>query len=83
MGKKIVVELPEMIRLPEDEVERRVKIELAIRLHEKGILSFGQARRLAGLTKWEFLELLAKEGKGILYDEEELENDLEIVEELL
>ncbi|EEB73350.2 UPF0175 family protein [Thermococcus sp. AM4] len=82
MGKRIVVELPEIVKLPEDETEERIKIELAIRLYERGILSFGQARKLAGLSKWEFLEILAREGKGIPYDEEELENDLKVVEEL-
>ncbi|QDA30741.1 UPF0175 family protein [Thermococcus indicus] len=82
MGKKIVVELPEMLKLPEDEVEERVKVELAIRLYERGILSFGQARRLAGLNKWEFIELLVREGSGIPYDEEELESDLEVLGEL-
>ncbi|WP_099209754.1 UPF0175 family protein [Thermococcus henrietii] len=82
MGKKIVVELPGMVKIPDDEVEERVRIELALRLYEKGILSFGQARRLAGLSKWEFIELLSKEGLGIPYDEEELENDLRVLEEL-
>ncbi|WP_258083093.1 UPF0175 family protein [Thermococcus thermotolerans] len=82
MGKKIVVELPGMMKIPDEEIERRVKVELALRLYEKGILSFGQARRLAGLSKWEFIELLAKEGEGIPYDEEELENDLRVLEGL-
>ncbi|ASJ03174.1 hypothetical protein A3L09_07865 [Thermococcus profundus] len=82
MGKKVVVELPGIVKLPDEEVERRVKVELAIRLYEKGILSFGQARRLAGLSKWEFIELLANEGSGIHYDKEELENDLKVMEEI-
>jgi predicted HTH domain antitoxin len=82
MGKKVVVELPGMVKLPDEEVEKRIKVELALRLYEKGILSFGQARRLAGLSKWEFIELLAEEGSGIHYDEEELENDLKVVEEI-
>ncbi|WP_456394693.1 UPF0175 family protein [Thermococcus sp.] len=82
MGKKIVVELPGMVRIPDEEIEKRIKVELAIRLYEKGILSLGQARRLAGLSKWEFIELLAKEGAGIPYDEEELENDLGVLEGL-
>ena len=84
MGKweKVVVELPGIVKLPDEEVERRIKVELALRLYEKGILSFGQARRLAGLSKWEFIELLAEEGSGINYDEEELENDLKVAEEI-
>ncbi|NJE00609.1 UPF0175 family protein [Thermococcus sp. JdF3] len=82
MGKKIVVELPSMVKIPDEEVEMRVKIELALRLYERGILSFGQARKLAGVSKWEFIELLEKEGRGIPYDEEELESDLKVLEEL-
>ncbi len=82
MGKRIVVELPDMVKIPEEEVEKRVKVELAIRLYERGILSFGQARKLAGLSKWEFLEILAREGKGIHYDKEELENDIKVLGEL-
>ena len=82
MGRKVVVEIPGMVKIPDEEVEERVKLELALRLYERGILSFGQARRLAGLSKWEFIELLAKEGSGIPYDEEELESDLKVLEEL-
>ncbi len=33
----------------------RLRVELAVRLYEKGIASLGQARRIAGLSKWEFL----------------------------
>ena len=36
-----------VIDLPLNEVEKRVKIELALSLYKKGILSFGQARKLA------------------------------------
>jgi predicted HTH domain antitoxin len=50
-----------VIDLPLNEVEKRVKIELALSLYKKGILSFGQVRKLAELSKWEFIELLEKE----------------------
>ena len=84
MSRKIVVEieLPDWVRLPRGEVERRVKVELALRLYQKGIISMGQARRLAGLSKWDFLELLAKEKIPLSYDVEELGKDLKTVEEL-
>ena len=70
-----------VIDLPLNEVEKRVKIELALSLYKKGILSFGQARKLAELSKWEFIELLEKEGIKIVYDEEEFENDLKVIKE--
>jgi len=84
LSRKIVVEieLPDWVRLPRGEVEKRVKIELALRLYRKGIVSMGQARRLAGLSKWDFLELLAKEKIPLSYDVEELGKDLKTVEEL-
>ena len=84
LSRKIVVEieLPDWVRLPRGEVEKRVKVELALRLYQKGIISMGQARRLAGLSKWDFLELLAKEKIPLSYDVEELGKDLKTVEEL-
>jgi len=78
---KIVIDLPQNIKLPSNEVEKRVKIELALSLYKKGILSFGQARKLARLSKWNFIELLEKEGIKIVYDEEEFKNDLKVIKE--
>ncbi|AEM39028.1 hypothetical protein Pyrfu_1165 [Pyrolobus fumarii 1A] len=80
--KRIVIEVPENLRVPPGEIEERLKIELALRLYEKGIASLGQARRIAGLSKWSFLELLAKEGIPMRYGEEELREDLEVARRL-
>lgn len=52
--KRIVIEVPEELRVPPGELEERLRIELALRLYEKGIASLGQARRIAGLSKWDF-----------------------------
>ena len=52
--KRIVTEVPEELRVPPGELEERLRIELALRLYEKGIASLGQARRIAGLSKWDF-----------------------------
>ena len=79
---KIVIpdHIKSVMRLPPGEIERRLKIELALRLYEKNIVSLGVARRIAGLTKWEFLELLAKEKIPIHYGKEELREDFEWIE---
>ena len=53
---------PENLRVPPGELEERLWVELTLRLYEKGIASLGRARRVADLSKWDFLELLAKEG---------------------
>ena len=70
------------IKIPESELKTRLKIELAIRLYQKGILGFGKARELAGLNKWQFQEILAKENIPLNYDLEELERDLETLRSL-
>ncbi len=53
-----------------------------MRLYEKGIASLSQASRIAGLSKWDFLELLAREGIPIHYGEKELREDMEIAKRL-
>lgn len=85
MGK-IIIEIPdqvaEALRLPPREASARILQELAVRLYEKGILTYGKARELVGLTWWEFHEMLAREGIPHSYDREELEADLTTLEKL-
>ncbi len=84
--KTLSVEIPESIslsiKIPESELKARLKVELAIRLYQKGVLGFGKARELAGLNKWQFQEILAKENISLNYDVEELERDLETLRRL-
>ena len=75
-------DLAEALRLPPQERLARIQQELAIRLYQKGLLSFGNARELATLNKWEFHELLSQEGIDRSYDAEELEGDLVTLEVL-
>ena len=63
------------------EFERMARIELAIALYARGVLSLGQARRLAGISKWEFLEELARRGVERHYTREELEDDIAFAQE--
>ena len=77
--KRIVIEVPEGLRVPPGELEERLRVEPALRLYEKGIASLGQARRTVGLSKRDFLELLSREGIRIHYGEEELRGNLETV----
>lgn len=83
---KLILEIPDQVteglRIPPDERLNRVRIELAIRLYQKRILSFGKARELAQLSKWEFHELLGQENIERSYYLEELEADLETLEVL-
>jgi len=84
---QITMEIPEdlvqAIRLPEEEIEKRLMVELAIRLYRKKLLNFGKARKLANMTYWDFYELLGQEDVLRNYDVCELKEDLQTLEELL
>lgn len=83
---KLVLEISndvaESLQLPPSERLSRVQRELALRLYQKGLLSFGKARELAQMTKWEFHSLLGDESIERSYDLEELESDLSTLEKL-
>ena len=82
----ITIEISENIarsaKIPTKEINFRFKQELAIRLYEQGILNFGKARILAGLTKWQFHRLLGKEDILRSYDLDDLQTDLKTLENL-
>jgi len=69
-------EIRDALRIPLEEQEGRLRRELALRLYEKGLLSLGKARQMAGMEKWDFLFLLAQEGICRQYDKNELDRDL-------
>ncbi len=75
-------ELAEALRVPPAERLSRIRQELAVRLYQKDLLSFGKARELAQMSKWEFHWLLGQEGVERSYDLEELEADLNTLESL-
>lgn len=79
---EIQEDLVQAIRIPASEIPGRLRKELAIRLYEKGLLTFGKARELAGMPRWTFHDLLGEEGIHRRYDTEELEEDLKTLKDL-
>ena len=82
MSLEIPGDLVDALRVPPEEHEARLRQELAIRLYQQGLLSFGKARELAGMSKWQFHFLLGEEGIIRRYDMEDLEDDLKTLEAL-
>lgn len=76
----ILLEIPDSVaramRLPPSEQRRQLKVELALSLYAQGILSYGKARELAGMTKLEFGLLLGKRNIPRHYEQDDLEGDL-------
>jgi len=74
-------EIPESItgslRLPEPEMEPRLRTELGVALYTQSILPFGKASELAGISRHEFAALVRRRGIPRHYTEQELTQDLE------
>ena len=64
------------IRLPEQRIVQELLVELSFGLYAQGLLSFGKARTLAGMGKYEFGRLLGERGILRHYGREEMEDDL-------
>jgi len=73
---KIPGDVMEALRLPPDEVETELRKELALALYQRGVLSSGKACALAGMTRWEFEELLGQRQIRRHYTEKNLEEDI-------
>jgi predicted HTH domain antitoxin len=78
---EIADDVLEALRVPPGEVDQWLRRELALRSYEKELLSLGAARRLARLSKWEFIEALAAERIGRHYDSQDFADDLATLEQ--
>lgn len=67
----------------ETELPKLVKVYLAIELYREGIVSLGKAAEIAGVSKWEMMEILASKGIPLQYSEEDLREDVKTLERLL
>ena len=78
MGLQISISdsIVQALRLPEQRIEQELRWELAIALYTQDILSFGKARELAEMDKYEFGQLLARRGVVRHYGFTELDDDL-------
>lgn len=76
----ITLEIPEDIilslKIPKDKIQKELLKELSIILYEKHILSFGKARELAKMSKWEFQEEIGKRKISRHYTEKDLKEDI-------
>lgn len=69
-------DVADALRYPPSEAERELRKELALALYARRALPFGKARQLAGLTRWEFEELLGARQIPRDYTEDDLKEDL-------
>ena len=76
----LVLEIPDSIlqslHLPEAEIPRRLRTELAVALYSQGSLSLGKAAELAEMDRMMFGQLLGERGIARHYGETDLAADL-------
>ena len=86
MTEDVVIVIPrdlaDSLRIPPEEAPSRLRIKLVLRLYEKGIATLGQARRIAELSLWEFLDLVERGRISRHYDDEEALEDLEMIRQI-
>ncbi len=79
MTTTVAIDIPREIlhaaRISPAEVRR----ELAVALYAQGRLSLGKARELAGMTYWQFQQLLASREIPPHYDLEDYQQDLQML----
>ncbi len=76
----VTLEIPQeaidAMQLPQHEVEREMRKELAVALYGRGALSMGKAVEVAGVTRREFEQVLAERQAERSYDLSDLQQDL-------
>ncbi len=73
MTATVELQLPESVKISDGEI----KMIVAARLFDLGELTSGQAAKLAGITKREFIESVGRYGVSIFqYSADELDQDL-------
>ncbi|MTJ54734.1 UPF0175 family protein [Anabaena sp. UHCC 0253] len=62
-----------------NEGEQAIRQEIALQLYDQNIFTFGQARRLANLSIWEFQQLLGNRKIERYYTEVDLLEDVKSI----
>ena len=69
-------EIVATMKLPRKRIKEHLLIDIAASLYQQGILSFGKARQLCKLNKWEFQKELGVRKIERHYEEKDLEEDI-------
>lgn len=73
--------LPDHIFDRTEVTEAEFKLDLALLMYEKGMLTSGKAAEFAGVSQFEFGRAMATRGLSISYKEEDLDHDLRQLKE--
>jgi predicted HTH domain antitoxin len=75
--------VPQLLKMSDDEFADELRFLAAVKLYELGRLSSGKAAELAGMTRVDFLDSLARVGvPAINLRDEEVEQEIRAAREL-
>ncbi len=80
--KTAALKIPDTVLSATRMTEKEISVELAVSLFEKGKLSIGKAKELAGMTLWEFQCLLASRRISVHYGIREYKEDIKTLKVL-
>lgn len=72
----VAIEIPREVLNTTHMSRDDLRVELAVYLFQQGKLSFGKARETAGLSPWEFQQILGLRRIPVHYDLQDYEDDL-------
>ena len=78
----LTIEIPQDILTSARLTMVELKQEMAVLLYQQGRLSVGKARELAGMSLWQFRQLLASRLIPVHLDEEDVLHELDTLERL-
>lgn len=78
----VTIEIPRHVANAARATAEELKVELAVHLYETRRLSIGHAREMAGMSLWEFRQLLASRKISPHYDVADLDEDMQTWAEL-
>jgi predicted HTH domain antitoxin len=79
----MLIEIPDNIINKSNLTEKELRIEFALILFDRGIMTLEQASNFAILDSLEFQRLLGERKISIHYNENDFEEDLETIKKLL
>ncbi len=82
MGDSVTIELARSILDSARLSVPELKVELAVLLYQQGRLSSGKARELAGMSLWQFRQLLGSRQIEPHYSFEEYQEDLGTLQDM-
>ena len=75
-------DLVKAVEAPDIQLEQVLWQKIVLELYREATISFGKACELLGITKWEFTDLLKEKEVPLPYDEDDLEEDLQALQDL-